>query len=635
MPKVLAGWRSRTGTIIAAAFTVAAAVVTAGQSQPPATAPPQKPPSQAPPAQPPQAQPATDPQQPIRAGAELVRVDVTVVNNKGLPIESLTADDFEVLEDDVPQVIESFKFVSSTGRPEEGDETSLPIRSREHAAAEAARDDVRVFLIFWDEYHINRMASAVHAREYLYRFVRTAFGPKDLVAFMDPLTPVDAIRFTRERQELADHVRGLQGRLGIYSPARSVLEEAHMYSREGVERVRSQVTMTALKSAAVHLGSLRQGRKSIILISEGMRGLGRDEPAMLGDLIRTANDSNTAIYALNPLGLTMGYARGFDSLRALAANTGAESYSTNDFDRSLQKIVAQASAFYLLGYSPQKSPLDGRFHKIRVRVKKPGLDVRARTGYWAPTVADMERATRVANENKLPAAVATALSQLTPVTARRSVDFWVGTGLDAEGKPQVRMAWAPREADGEAPAVGVTKATAVGTSESGEAFSGEIARTGSTFTAPPGPLHVVLSAIDDRGEVVDRHERNVYVPDPAGIGMWISSPLVIRTSNAIELRAAKSDPNPPAAAERVFTRNDRLLIRFTLHGANATGSEITARLLNDKASPLTPLPIARKGNHCEIDLALTSIARGDFVIKIQARNGNESVDSHLPLRIVR
>ena len=42
------------------------------------------------------------------------------------------------------------------------------------------------------------------------------------------------------------------------------------------ERVRSQVTLSALKSAAVHLGTLRQGRKSLILISEGMRGLGRD-----------------------------------------------------------------------------------------------------------------------------------------------------------------------------------------------------------------------------------------------------------------------------------------------------------------------------------------------------------------------
>src|SRR5690606_7322584 len=121
---------------------------------------------------------------------------------------------------------------------------------------------VRLFLIFWDEYHINHMASARHAREALLRFVRTAFGPTDLVALMDPLTPVSALRFTRDRHELSEAARRLQGRSGIYVPARSAVEEAHLQSREGPERLRSQVTLSALKSAVVHLATLRQGRKS-------------------------------------------------------------------------------------------------------------------------------------------------------------------------------------------------------------------------------------------------------------------------------------------------------------------------------------------------------------------------------------
>ena len=44
-------------------------------------------------------------------------------------------------------------------------------------------------------------------------FVTTAFGPMDLVALMDPLLPVDALRFTRDRTELADKIRKLEGRL--------------------------------------------------------------------------------------------------------------------------------------------------------------------------------------------------------------------------------------------------------------------------------------------------------------------------------------------------------------------------------------------------------------------------------------
>ena len=128
------------------------------------------------------------------------------------------------------------------------------------AAAEAARDDVRVFLIFWDEYHIEQFGSAVRAREQLERFVLQSFGPTDLVGLMDQLTPVDAIKFTRDRRALADHIHLLKGRRGVYVPTRSAIEEGHLRNAQDVERIRSQVTVTALKSAIMHLGTIRQGR---------------------------------------------------------------------------------------------------------------------------------------------------------------------------------------------------------------------------------------------------------------------------------------------------------------------------------------------------------------------------------------
>lgn len=444
-------WRLLSLVLLAAALSVAAAGV-AGQSA-------QSPPA---PAQPPVEQP---PQQPIRSGAELVRVDASVIDHKGQPVSDLTADDFEVREDDQLQEIQSFKFVTSNGQPEQGDETSLTIRSREHAAAEAGRDEVRVFLIFWDEYHITRLGSEQAARDNLTRFVRTAFGPTDLVAFMDPLLPVDAIRFTRDRQELAETVRHLRGRAGEYVPTRSVIEEMHLRSREGPERLRSQVTLTALKSAVVYLASIRQGRKAIILVSEGLRALGRDEPLMIRDLINAANDSNTGIFTVNPLGLTIGRTRGFDGLRALADSTGGEAFTTNALDRALQRVVQQSSAYYLLGYSPTQGALDGRFHKIHVRVKRSGLEVRARAGYWAPTVSDMQRASRErARADAVPPAITGALSQITPATARRCVDLWIGTGLGSDGNAEVRMAWSPRAEEGGFDAPEVSGATAVATS---------------------------------------------------------------------------------------------------------------------------------------------------------------------------
>ena len=56
----------------------------------------------------------------------------------------------------------------------------------------------------------------------------SAFGPTDLVAIMDPLTPSSAIEFTRDRRALADRVHSLQGRRGVYLPPRSAAEEAQL-----------------------------------------------------------------------------------------------------------------------------------------------------------------------------------------------------------------------------------------------------------------------------------------------------------------------------------------------------------------------------------------------------------------------
>src|SRR5688572_9506458 len=85
----------------------------------------------------------------FRGGTDLVRVDVTVIDRRGDPVTSLTPDDFELWDNGQPQAITSFKFVEANGRAAD-DDVSLAIRHAGHAAAEAARDDVRVFLIFWD-----------------------------------------------------------------------------------------------------------------------------------------------------------------------------------------------------------------------------------------------------------------------------------------------------------------------------------------------------------------------------------------------------------------------------------------------------------------------------------------------------
>src|SRR5580765_873183 len=389
----------------------------------------------------PQAQPPT-----FRTEANLVRVDVTVVDRHGEPVAMLTADDFSVEEDGVPQAIQSFKFVSADGQPAPGDGDSLTIRSREHAAAEAAKDDVRVFVIFWDEYHISRFAEAIKGRKALTDFVSTAFGPADLVALMDPLLPVDALKFTRDRRELSEKIGKLEGRFGIYTPTRSAAED-NMLERRDVARVRSEVTISALKSAAVHLGSIKEGRKSIIFVSQGLTGLGMDQLSLIRELTETANDNNTAIYTVDPAGLTGGSP---DVLRTIAESTGAEAFvNTNAPERGLRQVVREASAFYLLGYSSARNPLDGKFHKIGVKVKRSGIDVRARRGYWAPSATELEKArTEAAAAATISPDVTSAMTVLSAARAERVVDVWVGASRADEGQTMVTVAWTPRAGAG-------------------------------------------------------------------------------------------------------------------------------------------------------------------------------------------
>jgi hypothetical protein len=123
------------------------------------------------------------------------------------------------------------------------------------------------------------------------------------------------------------------------------------------------------------------------------------------DAIAAATRGNVTIYAIDPRGLTTGSADlietastlpgvglestqselrlSQDSLRVLAANTGGfAAVNQNDFNTAFDRIVKENSSYYLLGYYSANDRRGGRFRKIEVRVKRPGLRVRSRNGYY-------------------------------------------------------------------------------------------------------------------------------------------------------------------------------------------------------------------------------------------------------------
>jgi VWFA-related protein len=573
---------------------------------------------------------------PFRTGTNLVRVDVSVMDKDGKPVRDLTAEDFELRENGEVQAITSFKLVNATGEPT--DDLSLPIRSPEHAAAEASRDDVRMFLIFWDEYHIDQFGSAVRAREQLTRFVLESFGPTDIVGLMDQLTPVSALRFSRDRRSLADQIHLLRGRRGLYVPARSAIEEAHLRNAQDVERIRSQVTASALKSAVMHLGAMRQGRKAVVFVSEGLGRLGQDALRVVSDLIRTANDNNTAIYTVDPRGLQAGAAGGFAGmsslLAALADSTGADAIVSNDMAAALRRVVVNSSAFYLLGYSPKDGQLDGRFREIKVKVKQhSGLQVRARNGYWAPRGADVERARAIAAAAALPSPVSEAFRQLTPDNSRRAADFWIGLAPSQKSGIDVNLAWTPRPGlDGRNSAGSVSVVATVG---SERIFEGEINETGSTFSAPPGAVHLDFTVRDSTGEVIDREQRELPIPNPEKTTLALATPVLSRARNAAELRALTAEPQPSVFAGRDFSRTDRLVVHVAPYGSAAAQANVTAELVGRRGATLVELPMKPARGGYQLDLPLTSLATGEFLIAIVARTEGDRVEAFVPIRIAR
>jgi VWFA-related protein len=134
------------------------------------------------------------------------------------------------------------------------------------------------------------------------------------------------------------------------------------------------------------------------------------------NMMQAANRANVSFYPVDP-------GRLFSGLHSLDANRALETMvSITDglkiseaalFESGLRRIVDDLSNYYLLGYySPAKA--DGQFHKITVRVKRPGIKVRARAGYLAAKAVETAKPTTATSsvETSEAKAIAQALSPL-------------------------------------------------------------------------------------------------------------------------------------------------------------------------------------------------------------------------------
>jgi VWFA-related protein len=660
-----------------------------------------------PPAQQPQQPPPADPQQPptFRTGINFVRVDVILTDKNGNPLGDLQQADFDVTEDGKPQKIESFKLIKLDGGASEAvKEPPRAIRTDSDEESEAARDDVRLFAIFLDDYHVRR-GSSLSARNQLAKFVETQLGPSDMVGVMYPLESTASVRMTRDHSAV---VRGLQqflGRKFDYEVKNEYEERYAHYPTEVVERIRTQVSMSAIKALIVHMGSLKEGRKALILVSEGfsymlppqmrnsnaqMPGSGNpnafnplagqndlnesraawqsglDLDTDLREIYDTANRFNVAIYSVDPRGLA-GFefdinenvgittdakylASTMDTLRVLSENTdGRAIVNRNDLASGMAQITRDSSAYYLIGYNSTQAPTDGKFHEIKVRVKRPGVQVRARKGYWAMTASDAARALAPAKEAP-PSAVTNALNA---VAARSSsaavVRTWIGTTRAADGRPRMTFVWEPivhppgDAARGEAPAR--VSVMAVGP-DGNPYYRGKVdgvpasgVNTGRggqvSFEVNPGKVQIRLSVEGAGSQVLDTEMREIAVPDLTSPQAHLGTPAFFRARTLREFQLLKTDGAATPTAAREFSRTDRVLVRVAAYGPGTVAPTVAVHLLNRAGQAMSEVPVSPAPSEGEqqLEIPLSGLAPGEYILQIKASADGGEVQDHVGFRV--
>jgi len=661
------------------------------------------------------ATPSQEPQRPtFRLDANFVRVDIYPTAD-GKPVTDLTAADFEVLEDGVPQQIETFERIEIPGH--------TPVEQRRdpntvaQMRAEAENPRARVFVIFLDTGH-TELAGSHRMQRSLVSMLDQMLAPDDLFAVMTPqMSPTD-LAFARKTETIEGYLRrywtwGQRDRLMPEDPIERRYVDCYPgppgqpisdLAQEMIDRRREKFALDALEDLSLYLRGLREERKAVIAVTIGwllprenrsLAGPG-PQPGQLGttpggrlttdrvksdygsstadcerdrqtlayvdlfqeyqDLIDIANRSNVSIYPVDSRGLAasdtpIGFGRErsvadeiqrvrrrVEGLRTLAVDTdGIAVIDTNDIDKGLQRVIADMSSYYLVGYYTKNAKHDGRFRKITVRVKRPGVSVRARRGYKAATEAELAPPKQTASKVSGPSeAIQTALAGITstrPSAVRTSVAF-ARRGSEVAGP--VRL-WTAVELDPSSVkgdfATGGEIAVIVAGSD------GTVLSQGRA-TLAPGARAVVV----DLGQVAPAGGDLVVRTrvKPLGDGVAVSNSATVSSASLsaaaplLWRRGPSTQMRFVPTADTRFSRADRVRADVLVADASST---IAASLL-DRAGGTIAVPVTA-GTRTDstltwatAELALAPLAPGEYILKLTVAGPGGPSDVYTGIRVV-
>ena len=378
-----------------------------------------------------------------------------------------------------------------------------------------------------------------------------------------------------------------------------------------------------------------------------------DHEQRIRTIFDEANRANVSFYPIDPRGLVVfdeqivpaagvGFGRAANptisptadaarlmdrntSLRRLAeATDGLAIVGSNDIERGFKRITDDMSSYYLLGYY-STGKLDGKFHSIRVRVKRPGVEVRARRGYLAPSAAEVARAAQNAPSLAAPSAdmaianaAAAAVARLPGAVRDQPLRVHVTAGwrTGADGRPEATF-WTVGEVSDRIPGSDLEAVLMTGAGEIVGTVRGRIV---------PGTVSLLVPVVATRSLEPGDYQIRVRSQTPSGVET-VSMPITLPpatpspvASGAVFVRRGPLTGNKEVpTADMRFRRSDRLRVEVP-SAAAATG----ARLLDRTGKPM-PVPVASNTRNdadgsrwATAELALAPLAAGDYVIEVMA-----------------
>jgi len=379
--------------------------------------------------------PQPEPPPVFRVQVDAIELDAFVTDAQGNPVTDLTADDFEILEDGRPQAVTSFALINIPM-----DRLERPLftpRAIEPDVQSNVRAEGRVYVIAVDEVSPQLVP---RTRLFLRRFIEQNFAANDIAAlvYVGRGRSSDTQDFTSNQRLLLNAVDKVSGGFpadlpvpasvvpGLAPPAPGLSEADYLLRNR----------MKSLRELTEFMARMRGRRKALLYFTNGL-GVdvynaldynGGTQSAAIEDLhgaITAATRGNVSIYPIDPAGITptgditddaapaapgaAGLARVQD-LRALAEATGGFALvNSNSVEAAFTRIVRENSTYYVLGFTSTNDRRDGRFRRLEVRVRRPGLIVRARNGYLAPMRA-APAAAPARDANALPATIVESLN---------------------------------------------------------------------------------------------------------------------------------------------------------------------------------------------------------------------------------